>query len=90
MCVLLILFFCYCWFTFESVFVSEVQEGRVGIPLTGLTPKHVCQSEARFWIYNAIWCGLFVFKDFRWEVVVRFVDIGGIHHHCFKLLFINI
>ena len=34
-------------------------------------------------------CTSFVFDDLRWEVIVCFVDIGGIvDHHCLNLLFI--
>jgi hypothetical protein len=28
----------------------------------------------------------FVFSDFRWEVVVNFVDIGGVEHHLINCL----
>jgi len=46
-----------------------------GIPLTGLTTTPcLCISEARIWISNVI----FWFSELRWEVIVRFVDIGGI------------
>jgi hypothetical protein len=32
--------------------------------------------------------GPFVFNGLRWDVIVGFVDIGGIvHHHCLKLSF---
>ena len=31
----------------------------------------------------------FVFNDLRWDVIVPFVDIGGIEdHHCLNFLFI--
>ena len=39
--------------------------------------------QARAWISNIICRGLFMFNDLRWEVTVRFVDIGGIvDRHC--------
>ena len=55
----------------------------VGISLTGLTPPHLCACP-RTCISNFIYCGVFfVFSELSWEVVVRFVDIGGIvDHHC--------
>jgi hypothetical protein len=43
------------------------------------------------WISNARWRGLFLFNDLRWEVAVRFVDIGrNVDHHCLNFLFIII
>ena len=35
--------------------------------------------------------GVFVFSELRWEVIVRFVDIGGIDdHHCLNCLIITL
>jgi hypothetical protein len=35
-------------------------------------------------------CLFFVFSEWRWKVIVRFVDIGGIvNHRCLNFLFIN-
>ena len=32
----------------------------------------------------------FMFNELRWDVIVHFVDIGGIvHHHCLNFLFIE-
>ena len=46
-------------------------------------------SQARTWIFNAIYCGLFVLNCLMWEIVVGFVDIGGFtDHHCLNFLFI--
>ena len=41
-----------------------------------------CLSQTRTWISNAICHGLFVFNDLRWQMVVHFVDNGGVDHHC--------
>ena len=41
--------------------------------------------QSRTWILNVVRHGLFVFlfSELRWEVIVRFVDIGGIvDHYC--------
>ena len=67
------------------------QEGRVGISLTGLTPPHFCvPSQTRTWISNVICGSLFMFSEWMWEAIVRFVGIGGIvAHHCFNFLFIT-
>ena len=71
---------------------SSYQEGKVVIPLTGLTPpQFLCLSQARTWISNVICHGLFMFSELRQEVFVRFVDIGGIgDHHCLNFLIITL
>ena len=49
-----------------------------------------CLSHARAWIYNVMCRGLlFVFREWRWEMLVRLVDTGGIIDHlCLTFLFI--
>ena len=45
-------------------------------------------SQARTLISNVIYSGLFCVQ-LRWEVIVCFVDMGGINdHHCLNFLFI--
>ena len=66
--------------------LSSYQEEWVGIPLTALTLPHfgACLSDV---ICRGIFCVQWV--QLRWEVVVRFVDIGEIvDHHCLYFLFI--
>jgi hypothetical protein len=47
------------------------------------TAKCVCLSQTCHWIYNVIRRCLFLFNNWREEVLVRFVDIDGIvDHHC--------
>ena len=49
--------------------------------------------QSRTWIPNVIHCDLFCVQWVRlqWEVIVSFVDIGGIHdHHCLNFLFIMV
>ena len=42
----------------------------------------LCLSQSRTWISNAKCCGLFrLFNGLTGELVVRFVDIGGIVDH---------
>ena len=59
---------------------SSYQEGRVGVPLTGLTPPQFCAcpkpGHGFSTSYGAV---LFMFSEFRWEVVVRFAYIGRIN-----------
>ena len=47
----------------------------------------VCMLQARTSISISICPGLFVFKDFRRDVVFRFVDICGIFYHQFSTFF---
>ena len=76
---------------------SSYQEERVEIQLSrgeGWDPINrfnpatlLCLSQT--WISNVICGGLFMFSEFRWEVILRFVDIGEIDdHHCLNFLFI--
>jgi hypothetical protein len=48
-------------------------------PINQLNPAtFLCLVQARTWIS----IDLLMFNDLRWEVIVRFVDIGGIAVHC--------
>ena len=67
------------------------QEGRVRIPLTSLTPPHfsVCVMPG-FPTSCVVICFRSCLSELRWNMGVRFVDIGGIvYHPCLKFLFIN-
>jgi len=49
-------------------------------------------SQVRIWISNVICCrrSIFVFNMLRWQMMVGFVNIGGIvGHHCLFLLMNN-
>ena len=55
------------------------------------TSTFVCLFQARTWISNIICHSLFCVQwvQFRWQVIVRFVDISRIvDHHCINFLFI--
>ena len=57
------------------------------INITNLTPpSFLCLFQARIWISNVLCRGLFcvcLASCFWWEVIVCFVDIGGIvYRHC--------
>ena len=70
---------------------SSYQEGRVEIPITGLTPTiFVCLSQTRKCIFNVICHGfLCSVSSLIWELIVRFADIGGINYHgCLNFLFV--
>jgi hypothetical protein len=44
----------------QNASISSYQEGRIGIPSTGLTPPQgVCLSQARIWIFIVIYRGVF-------------------------------
>jgi hypothetical protein len=51
----------------------------------------LCLFQAVTWISNGIYMALsffFLFSEIRWEVIVRFVDIGRIvSHHCLSFLY---
>ena len=60
--------------------------------LTDLTQPHfcVCSKPGPGFPMAYIWHGLFfvLFSEIRWEVIVRFVDIGRIvSHHCLSFLY---
>jgi hypothetical protein len=67
------------------------KEGKVGIPLTGLTTAHFCvhpMSDLDF--QRHVFFFFCVFSEYVWEVIVRFVDIGWIvDHHCLNFLFLS-
>ena len=69
---------------------SNYQEGMVKILITGLTPPHFCTySKTGPWFPTSYVLAFFVFSALRWEVIVRFIDIGGIDdHHCLNFLFV--
>ena len=83
----LLRFFIVCLYMFCRWRFSY-QEGRVGIPLADLTLPHlwVCTKPGAG-ISNFIYRSIF---EFRWEVIIHSIDIGGIDdHHCLNFLFIN-
>jgi len=56
--------------------LSSDQEWRVGIPLTGITPPHVCvcsKTGPKFPKYTVV---VYPFSVFTELVIARFVDIG--------------
>ena len=62
------------------------QEGRFGIPLTGLTPPHFCACPKPGPGFPTTYVvGLFFFVFFLNEVFFRFVDIGI---NCLNVVFI--
>jgi len=74
--------YCHC-----ADWISHYQEVEIGIPFTGLTLLFL--SQVGTCISNTICLAFFYFSDFRWAVVVRFINIGGIvGYHCLKFLFI--
>ena len=60
----------------------------VGIPLSSLFQPHFCACSKTGPVFpNAISHCLFMFNEISWEVIVCFVDIGGIvDHHCLYFL----
>jgi hypothetical protein len=82
-------FFIVCLYMF-CYWRSSYQEGREAIPLIGLIQVHICaclKPGPGFLTSYVMVC--FVFSELRWEVIVRYVAIGGIvDHHCLIFLFI--
>jgi len=63
---------------------SNYQDRGVGTPLTGLTPPHLCACPmpgSGFPTTYGVVCSCVQWVQFRWEVVVRVVVIGGIDYH---------
>jgi hypothetical protein len=57
------------------------------ILLTGLFPFHSVPVPSQDLDFQGQICGLFVFSGL--EVIVRFVDIGGlVYYHCLNILFL--
>ena len=81
---------CCCLFIYVLPWRSNYQERGVWIPLTGLTLPHICAcpmpGPGFLMSYVVI---LLMFSELRWEVIVHFVDIGGIidHHSCLNFFF---
>ena len=66
---------------------SDPQETRVVMPLTRFNNvTFLCLFQVRSWIFNVMSWSFCV--QLKWEVIVRFVDIGEIDdHHCLNFLF---
>lgn len=85
------------WGKKTRIFVSKIWtwctiKRLIQITCLAPTPFFVCLSQIRTCISNAIYNGMFVLNELRWEVVDHFVDtrIGWkIDHHCLSPLFIN-
>jgi len=53
--------------------------GRVGIPITALTSQNLCSCPQQKPVFLPLHVVVFfIFSWWRWDVVVRFGDIGGI------------
>ena len=70
----------YCLFISALLLTGEsiIKTGKFRIPFTVLTPPlFACAWTTSYTVV------FFVFSELRLEVIVRFVDIGGIvNHHC--------
>jgi hypothetical protein len=66
-----------------------IKRGGVEIPLSCLTLPHLCACPKPCHRFPTIYVVVFfVNTDFKWEVVVCFVDIGGIVGHLLNFFFI--
>ena len=75
--------------TIVEVWFVHIKSETGGIPLTGLTPTHVCVCPKPAPGFPMLY--VIVFFSVQWfevrgTVVVRFVDIGAIINHYFVLL----
>ena len=81
------------WLYLFCCWISSYQEVEGWDPINLLnTTTFLCLSQARTWITSVICHHFFMFNKLRWEVIVSFVDIGGIldHQSLFKLSFHNL
>ena len=70
-------------------FTFNTDERRVVIPLINLTPPYLYACPKRVPGFPTKY-GICVFSELRWEMVVRFVDIGGnFDHQSLNILFIK-
>jgi hypothetical protein len=71
---------------------SLFKRGRVMVPLIRLTPLHCFVLPTRTCISIGKWREwrkFFIFCELGWELIVRFVYIGGIvEHHCLNFHFV--
>jgi hypothetical protein len=76
-------YFFYCFFIHVSILHLGIKLSRGrGWRISRFNPATlVCLSHARTCIAFDICCGLFMFSDLMWDVIVRFVDDGGIVQH---------
>ena len=75
----------------KYVLPLEIQSSRGEFPLTSFTLPHFCVfPKLGLDFQRHMPWSFFVFRELRWEVIVRFVDIGGlVDHHCLNFLFIT-
>jgi hypothetical protein len=81
--------FVYIWIALDPV----IKRGGLGSNKSFNPATFLCLSQARTWISNVICHSLFCVQwvQLKWEVIVRFIDIGGIDNcHCLNFLFIII
>ena len=80
----------YCLFIYVLPLVIQLSREKGWDPLVGLIPPHggpYPRPIPGFPTYIVVL--FFVFSEWRWEVTVRFVDIGGtVDYHCLNFLFI--
>ena len=74
---------CGCYIHTEICKHTKQANKRVGIPLTDLTLPHFCACPKQGPGFQISYV---IVNDFRWEVVIRFVDIGGIVDQQFLFL----
>ena len=73
--------------------MSNYQDGSVAIPVTGFTPPYFGACPKRGPAFPSTYVvDFFMFSELRQEVVVRFVDNGGLvdHQSLFNLSFHNV
>jgi hypothetical protein len=76
--------------TDDFIKLPSYEEGRVGIPSFGLTLPLFCACpKSGHGFATSYVMVVLVFSELRGEVIVRFVDIGGIvDHHCLNFIFL--
>ena len=68
----------------KNIFMNS----NIMIPLTGVTQPHLCSCPNLWpWFPTSHVVVFFVFSQLKWEVIVRFVEIGGIVDHHYLTFF---
>ena len=83
----------FAWGVFSRKFLDrELSENNPQAKIHTFTVQDIVVSvfsQDLDFLHHMSW-SLLVFNELRWQVVVRFVDIGGIDdHHCLNLHFIT-
>ena len=82
-----LLLFVFICISIEDLFIKK---GSVAPPSTSINRFNAATCVCQVLGFQPISRGLFAFNDIRWEVVVRFINVGClIYHYCLNILLIS-